>query len=131
MSLPESGKVLEGSYMETPLKDFSVVRLFRTTDEKFYLRMIVKKNFYFNKVGVLEIRSGTKSIYYKNNKQYKVNKTTGMFVTEVQKNYLSTLKDEGITSLYFAEAETDFTRQDAGQIKKMAKCFYEDVNIKK
>jgi hypothetical protein len=131
MSLPESGKVLEGSYMETPLKDFSVVRLFRTTDEKFYLRMIVKKNFYFNKVGVLEIRSGTKSIYYKNNKQYKVNKTTGMFVTEVQKNYLSTLKDEGITSLYFAEAETDFTRQDAGQIKKMAKCFYEDINIKK
>lgn len=131
MTLPESGKVLEGSYVETPLKDLSVVRLYRTTDDKFYLRMIVKKNFYFNKVGVLEIRSGSKSIYYKNNKQYKVNKTTGMFITEVQKNYLSTLKDEGITSLYFAEAETDFTRQDAGQIKKMAKCFYEGISIKK
>lgn len=131
MSLPETGIILEGSYVETPLKDLSVIRLFKTNENKYYLRMIVKKNFYFNKVGVLEIRSGSKSIYYKNNKQYKINKTTGLFITEVQKNYLATLKDEGITSLFFAEAETDFTRQDASQIKKMAKCFYENIDIKK
>jgi hypothetical protein len=128
MSIPETDIVLEGSYVETPLKDLSVIRLFKTLDEKYYLRMIVKKNFYFNKVGVLEIRSGSKSIYYKNNKQYKLNKTTGMFFTEVQKNYLSTIKDDGITSLYFAEAETEFTRGDASQIKKMAKCFYDAIN---
>lgn len=131
MSLPESGIVLEGEFVETVLKDFSVIRLFKTTADKYYLRAIVKKNFYFNKVGILEIRSGSKSIYYKNNKQYKIDKTSGLFITEVQKNYLSTLKDEGITSLYFAEAETEFTRQDASQIKKMAKCFYDAISTKK
>jgi hypothetical protein len=127
MSLPEIGKILEGEYIETTLKDFSVVRLFKANDNKYYLRFIVKKNFYFNKVDVLEIRSGNKSYYAKESKQYKINKTTGLFIIEVFKNYISTLKDEGITSIYFAKAETDFTRQDASEIKKMSKCFYDAI----
>ena len=76
---------------------------------------------------VLEIRSGNKSYYAKESKQYKINKTTGLFIIEVFKNYISTLKDEGITSIYFAKAETDFTRQDASEIKKMSKCFYDAI----
>lgn len=131
MSLPGSGKVLQGEYIETTLKDFSVVRLFKTIENKYYLRMIVKKNFYFDKVDVLEIRSGSKSYYAKDTRQYKINKTTGLFVIEVFRNYVSTLKDDGITSLYFSKAETDFTRQDAGQIRKMSKCFYESISLKK
>jgi hypothetical protein len=130
MSLPETNKILEGEYFETTLKDFSVVRLFKTEDDKYYLKFIVKKNFYFDKVDVLEIRSGNKSYYAKNTRQYKIDKTTGLFVIEIFKNYIATLKEDGITSLYFAKAETDFTRQDAGQIKKMAKCFYESLSVK-
>lgn len=124
MSVPESGKVLEGEYIETTLKDLSMVRIFHTNDDKYYLRFIVKKNFYFNKTDVLEIRSGSKSYYVKNTTQYKIDKTTGVFVVEIFKNYLTTLKEEGMTSLYFSKAETDFTRQDTRQIREISKCVY-------
>ena len=131
MSIPETGKVLDGEYIETVLKDFSEFRIFRATDDKYYLRFIVKQNFYFNKTDVLEIRSGSKSYYVKNTKQYKRNKTTGLFVVEVFKNYVSTLKEEGITSLYFSKAETDFTNKDAKQMKDISKCVYKSITLKK
>lgn len=131
MSLPENGKVLEGEYIEITLKDLSTVRMFRTPDDKYFLKFVVKQNFYFDKVDVLELRSGNKSYYVKNTKQYKIDKTTGLFVIEIFKNYVSTLKEDGMTSLYFAKAETDFTRRDASQIKQMAKCFYDAYYIQK
>jgi len=130
MSVPETGKILEGEYVEVTLKDLSEVRIFRTTDDKYYIRFIVKQNFYFNKIDILEIRSGSKSYYVKNTKQYKINKTTGLFVVEVFKNYISTLKEEGMTSLYFAKAETDFTRQDTKHIKEISKCLYAAITHK-
>ncbi len=130
MSIPDGSKVLEGKYAITTLKDFSTVTLFRTNDNKSYIRFVVKKNFYFDKVDVLEIRSGSKSYYAKNTRQYKVNKTTGLFIVEVFDNYISTLKEEGITSLYFANAETDFTKRDASQIKQISKCFYDLISSK-
>ena len=131
MSIPENGKILDGEYIETTLKDFSTCRIFRATDNKYYLRIIVKQNFYFNKTDVLEIRSGSKSYYAKNVTQYKINKTTGLFIIEIFKNYIFTLKEDGITSLYFAKAETDFTRQDTRQIKEISKCFYTAISDKK
>ena len=131
MSLPDLSKTLEGEYIETTLKDFSTVRIFKTQGDKFYLRFVVKKNFYFNKVDVLEIRSGSKSIYPKDVKQYKINKTTGLFIVEVPKNYITTLRNDGITSLYFAKAETDFTRQDTRLIKEISKCLYDVITAKK
>lgn len=131
MSIPEAGKILEGEFIETTLKDFSEFRIFRTSDDKYFLRFIVKQNFYFNKTDVLEIRSGSKSYYVKNTKQFKINKTTGLFVVEVFKNYISTLKEDGITSLYFAKAETDFTRQDTKQMKEISKCVYTSITGKK
>lgn len=131
MSLPDGSKVLEGKFVITTLKDFSTVTLFKTDDNKCYIRFVVKKNFYFDKVDVLEIRSGSKSYYAKNTRQYKIDKTTGLFVVEVFKNYISTLKEEGITSLYFANAETDFTKKDAAQIKQISKCFYDLISEKK
>ena len=132
MSLLDGNKIVEGEYIETTLKDQSQFRILRTDDDKYYLRFVVKKNFYFNKTDVLEIRSGSKSYYVKNTTQHKVNKTTGIFVVEIFKNYLmTTLKDEGISSLYFAQAETDFTRQDTKQIKEISRCFYTKVTGKK
>jgi hypothetical protein len=89
--------------------------------------MIVTKNFYFGKTGVLEILSGSKSYYAKETTQFKVSKTSGLYIVEVFPNYLSTLSDHGITGLIFSEAETDFTRQDAQQIKAIASAFYEKV----
>lgn len=131
MVIPESGKVLNGEYLETTLKNGSVVRLFKTDDNKYYLRMIITKNFYFGKTAELEIRSGSKSYWAKNTTQHKVTKTSGLFLLEVYKNYIGTLKDYGITSIVFSEAETDFTKSDANQIKAIAKCFYESISPKK
>jgi len=129
--VPKESKVIEGECIQTTLKNLSEVKLYRTSDNKFYLKLIVTEDFYFNKVDVLEIKSGSKSYYAKETKQYKINKTRGLYVIEVFKNYLYTLKEDGITSIVFSNAETDFTRQDAGQIKRIAKCMYETAFAKK
>lgn len=127
MTLTGSNKVLNGEYVETTLKDLSVVRMFRTSDKKYFIRFLVTSNFYFDKVDVLEIRSGKISYYVENTKQYKVTKTMGLFIAEIPRNYIAQLKEEGITSLYFNKAETDFTRQDTKHIRQMAQFFYESI----
>ena len=131
LTLPAEHKVVEGEYVQTTLKNLSVVTLFKTNDNKYYLKILITEDFYFDKVGVLEIKSGSKSIYPKDIRQYKVNKTKGMYVIEIFKNYIFTLKEDGITSIVFNKAETDFTRQDAEQIKKISKCLYETLFAKK
>jgi hypothetical protein len=127
MTFTGTDKVLEGDYVETTLKNFSVVRLFKTNDDKYYLRFIVTKNFYFNKVATLEIQSGSRSYYAKETKQHKITKTSGLFIIEIFKNYIGTIKDDGITGIVFGEAETDFTKQDTKQIKAMATFFYNSI----
>jgi hypothetical protein len=129
MSLP-GGKVCEGEYLETQLKKGAMVRIFKTDDNRYFLRLIVTANFYFGKTDVLEIRSGKKSYYEKDCKQHKMHKTAGLFVLEIFRNYMRILRDEGITGLVFAGAETDFTRQDAAQIRAIANCFYEPAKSK-
>jgi hypothetical protein len=135
LTIPEEGKILEGLSLETTLKNLSVIKIFQSNDQKddhLYLRILVTKNFYFNKVDKLELRSGSKSYWVKpDSKQYKVSKTMGLFVVRVAKNYIVTLKEEGITSLVFSGAETDFTKTDAQQIKKISRCFYETIYRKK
>lgn len=131
MSTFNKGKIIEGNYIETTLKKGSIVRFFRTNDEKYYLRFLVTENFYFDKTDVLEIMSGHKSFYANDMKQFKVNKNTGLFILEIPKNYISQLKDHGITSLVFAHAETHFSRTDAKQIKEISACFYNSIQTKK
>lgn len=135
LTLPEEGKVLEGTSLETTLKNLSVVKIFQSNnpkDDYLYLRIVVTKNFYFNKVDQLELKSGSKSYWVKpESKQHKISKTMGLFVVRVAKNYIVTLKEEGITSIVFGGAETDFTKQDAAQIKKISRCFYETIYRKK
>jgi hypothetical protein len=123
MGIPGAAPV-SGQYMETQLRDQATVRVFKTGKDKLYLRLIVTENFYFNKVDLLEIKSGTKSYYVKNIKQHKIDKTHGLFVTEIYRNYLHTLMDHGITSIVFGGAETKFTKQDLAQVKQLAGCVY-------
>lgn len=123
MTLTGTDKVLEGEYLEVVLRDQHVVRLFKATDRKVYVRFIVAKNFYFDKVGTLEILSGSKTYPIKNCRQWKVNKTRGLFISEIFTNYLSTLQNEGMTALLFNQAVTKFSRQDAKKIKKMSATF--------
>jgi hypothetical protein len=127
MSVPGKRIVLEGEYIETTLRNLSEVRFFRTRDKKLYLRLIVTENFYFGKVDVLEIRSDTKSYYAKNTTQHKVSKTKGLYIVEIFPNYLTTLKDHGITGLAFGQAKSRFTRRDARQVKVIAGCMHQSL----
>lgn len=127
MGIPGEQKVLNGSYLETRLRNQSEVRFFKANDGKLYLRMIVTENFYFGKVDMLEIQSETKSYYAKNTTQHKVSKTRGLFLIEIFPNYVTTLKEHGITGISFAQAQTHFTRQDARQVKALATCLYETL----
>jgi len=131
MSLMGTKKILEGKYLETTLKKGSIVRFFQSNEQKYYLRFLVTENFYFDKTDVLEIVSGHKSFYANEMKQFKVNKNTGLFVLEIPKNYISQLKDHGITAIIFAHAETHFTRGDAKQIKEICGCFYNSIQNNK
>lgn len=127
MTLPGSQAPMQGESLETIFKNLAHVKLFKAADGKLFLRLIVTENFYFNKTDVLEIKSGSKSFYARNAKQHKLNKSQGMFVFEIYKNYVYTLRDDGITGIVFAGAETDYTKQDAMQVKKIAACLYESL----
>jgi hypothetical protein len=131
MSTFSKNTVLEGSYIETTLKKGSVLRFYKTNDEKYYLRFLVNENFYFDKTDMLEIVSGHKSYYANDTKQHKVNKNLGLFILEIPKNYISQLKDHGITALVFAHAETHFTKSDCKFVKEICTCFYNSIQNKK
>lgn len=124
-------KITDGEFIETTLKNNSIVRLYKLKNNKYYLKLIVSENLYFDKIDLLEVQSGTRSYYEKDIKQHELNKSTGYFVFEVYRNYIATLRDEGITAIVFGKVETDFSKQDASQIRHMAKCFYENIVVKK
>jgi len=123
MTLSGTKRVLEGAYVEVVLRDLHVLRLYKTADHHIYLRMLVTSNFYFDKVGPLEILSGNLTYTAKQVRQFMVSKNMGLFITEVFSNYLSTLRNEGISDLVFNQAKTKFSRSDTQKIKRMATYF--------
>jgi len=129
--IPKENKVITADCIKTTLKDKSEILLFKTPSNKYYLKLIVTENLYFNKVDLLEIKSGSKSFFAKDTKNFEYDKHAGFYVVEIYKNYAGTLKDEGITSIVFGKAETAFCKQDCSQIKQISKCFYESIATKK
>jgi hypothetical protein len=130
MTLPGEHKALNGEYLEAQMKNGSTIRFFKTENEHIYLRIVVTKNFYFNQVSTLEIKSGSKSYYIKNAKQYKLDKVHGLYVAEIYSNYLNTLKELGITAIDFGGVVTDFTKHDASEVKNAAGCVYNTLSQK-
>jgi hypothetical protein len=130
MTLPGDHKALNGEYLEAQMKNGSTVRFFKTDNERLFIRLVVTKNFYFNQVSTLEIQSGNKSYYIKNAKQYKLDKTHGLYIAEIYSNYLNTLKELGISAIDFGGVVTDFTKHDASAVKDIAKCVYSTLSKK-
>jgi hypothetical protein len=131
LRLPEVNNVLEGESVSAILKKGSSFKLFKTSNNKYYFKIIVSENLYFNKKDALEILSGTKSIYFKDAVNYELDDHTGFYLVEVLKNYVGTLKDEGVTSIVFNNTETTYTKKECNQVKQMAKYFYESISAKK
>lgn len=128
--IPKENKVINAVCMQTLFKNKSNFYLFKTNTNKYYLKLIVPENLYFGKIDVLELKSGTKSIHFKDTKHYQLDKNTGYYVIEVYKNYIGTLKEDGLTAIQFGKAETIYTKQDCNQVKQLAKCFYESIDTK-
>src|SRR3954468_16215279 len=101
VSIPKDNKVMNAEYLQTTLKNKSIVQLYKTETNKYYLKLIVTENLYFNKVDLLEIKSGSKSFFAKETKHHQYDKHTGFYLVEIYKNYAGTLKDDGITSIVF------------------------------
>ena len=117
--------------LKTPvLKEGGEVKLFKV-HKKYYLMIICKTHLYFDQVNDLEIKSGTKSMFAKGIKQHQKDKYTAFFVVEVLKNYIATLKDDGITSYVFNTKEVIFGKSEVKEIKKIANCFYQTINVPK
>jgi hypothetical protein len=113
-----------------PFKDGTEVKLFKVQN-KYYLMLLCKSDLYFALVSDLEIKSGSKSMVSKGMKQHQKDKHTAFFVMEVLKNYIATLKDEGITSYVFNTKETVFGKAEVKEVKKIANCFYQTINVQK
>jgi hypothetical protein len=127
--MPSENSYYMATGLVTPeLRNGTFVKLFLHRN-KYYLMIESKSNLYFDKSEMLEIKSGKKSMFQKDAKQYQKNKYTAFFVLEVYKNYIATLKEEGITSYVFSNNEIALNKQDTKEIKKIADCFYRTINV--
>ncbi|MDP1802763.1 MAG: hypothetical protein Q8L81_15485 [Bacteroidota bacterium] len=129
--IPKENKVVNSEYLITTLKNGTTVQLAKASTGKFYLRICTSENLYFGKTDMLEIKSGSKSFFAKETTNYELSKNSGFYVIEIFKNYIGTLKEDGITGFTFGKAVTTFSKQDCNQVKQMAKHFYENVCAKK
>ncbi|MBL7922371.1 MAG: hypothetical protein JNJ40_18795 [Bacteroidia bacterium] len=129
--IPKENKVIQADYVITSLKNGSTIQLVKAPANKFYMRICTNENLYFGKKDMMEIKSGSKSFYAKETTNYELSKNSGYYVIEIYKNYIGTLKDDGITGIVFGKAETAFSKQDCNQVKQMAKYFYESITAKK
>ncbi|MBL7912029.1 MAG: hypothetical protein JNJ41_13305 [Bacteroidia bacterium] len=129
--IPKENKVVDSEYLITSLKNGTTLQLVKAPNTKFYLRICTNENLYFGKTDMLEIKSGSKSFFAKETTNYELSKNSGYYVIEIFKNYIGTLKEDGITGFIFGKAVTTFSKQDCNQVKQMAKHFYENVCTKK
>jgi hypothetical protein len=128
--VPQENKVFDSEYVISSLKSGTTIQLVKAGNAKFYLRICTSENLYFGKTDVLEIKSGSRSWSVKTT-NHGLDKNKGYYIVEVQKNYIGTLKDDGITGIVFGKASTPFSKQDCNQVKQMAKYFYESTWAKK
>lgn len=129
--LEETKTAIYGVSIEAKLKKHGELKLFKADNGKLYLHFLVTQNLYFDKRDNLEIESDGRSILFKNVLHQKYDKYTGLYVVEVWKNYIVTLKDDGLSSLTFVKAKTKFYPSESKLVKQIADCFYQEINIKK
>lgn len=97
-------------------------------DQKKYLKLIIKDDLGFGKKGSLLLYCNKKQIYVKMITLQIIDKTSAYFLIELIPNYITTLKENGLTNIIFCEKiEFVVPKQDSEAVKKMAACFYDLV----
>lgn len=112
------------SVMNCPLKNGGNIQ-FINNKGKLLLKITPNQKLGFNDVGSLQIKSGSKSIFFKNTTYHNHKEPNAYFLVDVLINYIATLRDDGLTSLVFNEKFEAAFPEDQKIIRKTAKCFYE------
>ena len=93
---------------------------------KNYLKLTVRDNLGYGKTCALLLYCNKKQIYVKSTTLMVADKGSAYFLVELVPNYISTLKENGLTNIIFCEnAEFVVPKQDAEAVKKLAGCFYD------
>ena len=75
--------------------------------------------------------SGKKQYYTKSITLQIIDKQSAYFLLEINSNYLTTLKNDGLTSLFFCEkVEFGIPKNDSESVEQEANCFIEAITKK-
>lgn len=112
------------SVLNCPLKNGGNIQ-FINNKGKLLLKITPNQKLGFIDVGSLQLKSGSKSIFFKNTTYHNYKEPGAYFLVDVLINYIATLRDDGLTSLVFNEKFEAVFADDQKNIRKTAKCFYE------
>lgn len=125
-----SGKKEAVKLMEVKIKNNYQIQFIRK-DSYNYLKIIVKDNLGYGQTGSLLLYSNKKQYFTKSITLQIIDKKSAYFLLELNPNYLTTLKDNGLTSIIFQE-KVEFTipKQDSEAVKQLANCFEQELQKK-
>lgn len=95
---------------------------------KYYLKIYTFKILYFDLISPLEIISENMSIVFKDVKMFKADSQRGVFILNVQKNYVTTLKNHGITEIIFNKIKESIPKKTSKLIRQVSSCFLDQMN---
>jgi hypothetical protein len=136
------GLVADSCTLESPTKkelvDLMQVKIknnyqiqFIKQGQKTYLKIIVRDNLGYGKTASLLLYSNKKQYFTKSITLQTIDKTSAYFLVDLNTNYLTTLKDNGLTSIVFNQnVEFVIPKQDSELVKQLAACFFEAVSVK-
>jgi len=111
--------------MNCPLKNGGKIQ-FINNKGKFVLKITPNQKLGFVDVGPLQLKSGSKSIFFKSATYYNHKDPGAYFLADVLINYIGTLKEDGLTAIVFNEKfEVELSGEDQKNVRRTAKCFYE------
>ncbi len=133
---------MDSVYLSNPLvKEFVEVSSLSTKNnykvqfvkqgKKNNLIIIVKYSIESDKQGSLYIFSNKKQFFLKQIAFKRMDKDFAYFIIDINSNYVATIRDNGLTSLYFNDSMTfEIPKADSELIKKQADCFYTIITKK-
>lgn len=108
---------------KTPYEEGNIQVALIAVHDKYYLKIYTFKILYFDLISHLEIISENMSIIFKDVKQIKVDNQRGVFILNVQKNYITTLKNYGITEIIFNKTKENVPKKTSKMIRHISSCF--------
>jgi hypothetical protein len=129
----DSVNINESSYtktlsLKTPYEEGQIQIALISLHGKYYLKIYTFKILYFDLISSLEIISENMSIVFKDVRMFKADHQRGVFILNVQKNYITTLKNHGITEIIFNSLKESVPKKTSKLIRQVSSCFLNQLN---